>query len=616
MPDEKNVRGGPKGSPNVSHNDIDKNDIKDSSSNNKSDSGAHDSDNEAKGIKDLMSNASGDDNEPKGIKGLMSNDSGDDKSKSKGSQPKNDLSKFGKKLNNINPLKSPKLLKRSAQASGLTSGAVAAYVGYKIAQLIAFFKMLLAKGIAAIQGIMATIMSIINTVISVVSTVLSVGTAVAATITFSGAASIVAITAISISGIISNSSARTDALSNACVPSVVKVDEAASNPVESNAQRTDSITKAWSVLKAAGANEKTAGAILGNWDVESGVDPTGVETIMDEGYTIGPRKKEAQAAGFKVSAIAPAYGSKYPSIDLVGIGLGQWTNGRNTMLMDYAKSKNKNWYDISTQLGFMLSSDDPSRVATFKSLVDNQNISVNDATEQFLVKWEGNAGNKLPERQTAAGQLAVQLKDLKADESYGESILNDANVDKGSDNHTTGEKNKSDGCDSTVGSHYSNSNSNSKIVDAGRKYLNWFYYVQDHSLGAFGDWDDPSKSAGTDCSGFIWFVLHKVGSYKMPENMQWYTGSMEDDAKGKHQWLQEIPAKEAKAGDIVIINTGSGAGNDGHTGFLTEDWHGNDTKIIEQGGMGRSVNEAKYGDAVMSLLATSHTETFARPIQK
>lgn len=597
MPDEKNVRGEPKGSPNVSHNDIDKNNIKDSPSNNKSDSGVHDSN-----------------HEPKGIKGLMSNDSGDDKNKSKGHQSKNDSSKFGKKLNNINPLKSPKLLKRSAQASGLTSGAVAAYVGYKIAQLIAFFKMLLAKGIAAIQGIMATIMSIINTVISVVSTVLSVGTAVAATITFSGAASVVAIMAISISGIISNSSARTDALSNACVPSIVTVDAAASNPVDSNAQRTDSITKAWSVFKAAGANEKTAGAVLGNWDVESGIDSTGVETIYNEKYTVGPRKQAAEAAGFKIADIDSVYASRFPAINLAGIGLGQWTNGRNSMLMNYAKSKNKKWSDISTQLGFMLSSDDPSRVSMLKSLLDNQSISVNDATHQFLVKWEGNAGDKLSDRQEAAGRIAVQLKDLKADESYGESILNDANVNKGSDNHTTGEKNKSDGCDSTVGSHYSNSNS--KIVDEGRKYLNWFYYVQDHSLGAFGDWDSPSKSAGTDCSGFIWFVLHKVGSYKMPENMQWYTGSMEDDAKGKHQWLQEIPAKEAKAGDIVIINTGSGAGNDGHTGFLTEDWHGNDTKIIEQGGMGRSVNEAKYGDAVMSLLSTSHTETFARPIQK
>ena len=597
MPDEKNVRGEPKGSPNVSHNDIDKNNIKDRSSNNKSDSGAHDSD-----------------HEPKGIKGLMKNDSGDDSNKSKSHQPTNDSSKLGKKRNNINPLKSPKLLKRSAQAGELTSGAITAYIGYKIAQLIAFFKMLLAKGIAAIQGIMATIMGMINTVISAVSTILSVGTAVAATITFSGAASIVAIAAISISGIISNSSARTDALSNACVPSVVKVDAAASNPVDSNAQRTDSITKAWSVFKAAGANEKTAGAVLGNWDIESGIDPTGVETIYNEKYTVGPRKQAAESAGFKIAAIDSVYASRFPAIELAGIGLGQWTNGRNSMLMNYAKSKNKKWSDISTQLGFMLSSDDSSRVAMLKSLLDNQSISVNDATQQFLVKWEGNAGDKLSDRQEAAGRIAVQLKDLKADDKYGESILNDANVDKGSDNHTTGEKNKSDGCDSTVGSHYSKSNS--KIVDEGRKYLNWFYYIQDHSLGAFGDWDSPSKSAGTDCSGFIWFVLHKVGSYKMPENMQWYTGSMEDDAKGKHQWLQEIPAKEAKAGDVVIINTGSGAGNDGHTGFLTEDWHGNDTKIIEQGGMGRSVNEAKYGDAVMSLLDKTHTVTFARPIQK
>lgn len=593
MSDEKDVKGvSNNNSPNVSHK-------------NKKDESNHNH----HGINSSKSD------EPKGIKGLMKDVADDSPKQSKNNKSiSNDKKPQSGKKNDQKVFKSPKLLKRTAQGGAFTSGAVTAYIGYKIAQLIAFFKMLLAKGIAAIQGIMATIMGIINTVISAVSTILSVGTAVAAAVTFSGAASIIAIAAISVTGIISNSNARTDALSNACVPSVVKVDDAASNPVDSNAQRTDSITKAWSVFKAAGANERTAGAVLGNWDVESGIDPTGVETIYNEKYTVGPRKQAAESAGFKIADIDPVYASRFPAIELAGIGLGQWTNGRNSMLMNYAKSKNKKWSDISTQLGFMLSSDDPSRVAMLKSLLDNQSISVNDATQQFLVKWEGNAGDKLSDRQEAAGRIAVQLKDIKADEQYGESILNEANVDTGSDNHTTGEKNKSDGCDSTVGSHYSKSNS--KIIDEGRKYLGWFYYTQNHSLGAFGDWDSPSKSAGTDCSGFIWFVLHKLGSYKLPDNMQWYTGSMEDDAKGKHQWLQEIPAKEAKAGDIVIVNTGSGSGSDGHTAFLTEDWHGADTKIIQQGGMGSSVNEATYGNSFMSLLAKNHTETFARPIQK
>ncbi|QAR77676.1 hypothetical protein EQH94_16850 (plasmid) [Lactiplantibacillus plantarum] len=40
---------------------------------------------------------------------------------------------------------------------------------------------------------------------------------------------------------------------------------------------------------------------------------------------------------------------------------------------------------------------------------------------------------------------------------------------------------------------------------------------------------------------------------------------------------------EAKAGDIVIMNQGEGSGNNGHTAILTEDWHGNQTRIIESG---------------------------------
>lgn len=166
--------------------------------------------------------------------------------------------------------------------------------------------------------------------------------------------------------------------------------------------------------------------------------------------------------------------------------------------------------------------------------------------------------------------------------------------------------------------------SNGDIVDTAKQYVGWFYYVMDHSLGAFKDWDNPPKDAGTDCSGFIWFVLHKTGKYNVPENMGWYTKTMADDAKGEHLYLEEISKEEAGPGTIVIVNTGDGAGSNGHTAILTEQWKTNEdpinntTKIIQQGGSSDpSVNEGTFGNSFSSLMSDPTAElVFAKAVPK
>lgn len=144
---------------------------------------------------------------------------------------------------------------------------------------------------------------------------------------------------------------------------------------------------------------------------------------------------------------------------------------------------------------------------------------------------------------------------------------------------------------------------NNDIVSIARSWLGWFYYVQLHPSSDLGDLKNPNKSGGTDCSGFVWLVLYKAG-YRVPANMQWYTGSMTSDARGSHNWLTEISSSQSRAGDIVIYNQGDGAGNNGHTAILLEPYKGNDTQIIEMGGDSRysGVNISTIGYAFGSLL--------------
>ncbi|WP_368251337.1 phage tail spike protein [Enterococcus sp. 2201sp1_2201st1_B8_2201SCRN_220225] len=145
---------------------------------------------------------------------------------------------------------------------------------------------------------------------------------------------------------------------------------------------------------------------------------------------------------------------------------------------------------------------------------------------------------------------------------------------------------------------------NNDIVSIARSWLGWFYYVQLHPSSDLGDLKNPNKSGGTDCSGFVWLVLYKAG-YRVPANMQWYTGSMTSDARGSHSWLTEISASQSRAGDIIIYNQGDGAGNNGHTAILLEPYKGNDTQIIEMGGDSRytGVNISTIGYAFGSLLS-------------
>lgn len=178
------------------------------------------------------------------------------------------------------------------------------------------------------------------------------------------------------------------------------------------------------MLSAWGMSDENIAGILGNWSHESGIDPTRVETIFDEKFTIGPRKQAAEAMNFKMAQVDPSYAACFPAIDLMGIGLGQWTNGRNSLLTEYAKSIGKRWSTLETQLGFMVSKDDPARVAQVKALIDNsEGGSVSASTSYFLTKWEGVNDGTLGTREAAAGTWFAKMGGWSKNQSLADSIL-------------------------------------------------------------------------------------------------------------------------------------------------------------------------------------------------
>lgn len=326
--------------------------------------------------------------------------------------------------------------KAAAGAAVGTAAPVAAQAA-ALATFINWLKTVMMAAVAAAQSLWSLAASaLVGAGKAVVGFFSTVGTAISSAVggvvsaSTAGVASFVAI-AIGATGIVGtvamregNNAAR-DGLLPSCtvaVDNAVKASDGAQG--DFSAQTEENAKTIYSVLSAWGMSNENIAGILGNWSHESGIDPTSVETIFDEKFTIGPRKTDAQLKNFKMAQVDPGYAARFPAIDLMGIGLGQWTNGRNTLLTEYAKSINKPWYTLETQLGFMVSKDDPTRVGQVKALINNsEGGSVSAATSYFLTKWEGINDGTLGTREAAAGTWFAKMGGWSKNQSLADSIL-------------------------------------------------------------------------------------------------------------------------------------------------------------------------------------------------
>lgn len=310
-----------------------------------------------------------------------------------------------------------------------------------------------------------------------------------------------------------------------------------------------------------GATPQGAAGVLGNFTQESQLNPSAVE---------------------------------YKDKPLSGHGLGQWTADRTTNLMNFAKEKNKPWDNIGLQLEFLDSELKTSEKGAVKVL---KSTSVEEATAQWQTLFE------------RAGKPVMGNRLNYASKWFAEFGTSDPVSASAQDNASTGAiEQLVCGNDSTA--------ETTDLIKSAKSMLGYFYYVQSHPSSDLGnDLLKPNKAGGTDCSGFVWLALHKAG-YKVPANMGWFTGTMASDAKGAHQYLKQVDPSQAKAGDIVIVNQGVGAGNNGHTAILLEDWKGKDTKIIQEGGdLTGHVNEGKFGTS-FSILLNGGDVVLAHPVAK
>lgn len=178
----------------------------------------------------------------------------------------------------------------------------------------------------------------------------------------------------------------------------------------------DHAKKVYSVLSYAGMNDQNIAGVLGNFQTESGIDPTSIQNIFDEPYKVGPKKEAKLAAG--------GFGG-----NSTGLGLGQWTGPRAQQLLDYAKSKGGDWHDIEIQLAFAMSED--SGASVFQDMIAGTNPGADDpgdAAYHYLSKWERPAemapgGPNDLTRRKQAELWYVKMSSWNVDSKLGSSVL-------------------------------------------------------------------------------------------------------------------------------------------------------------------------------------------------
>ncbi|MGC4939392.1 phage tail tip lysozyme [Kribbella sp. DT2] len=175
-----------------------------------------------------------------------------------------------------------------------------------------------------------------------------------------------------------------------------------SGRVDANADKN--ARAVYSVLKTWGMPDENIAGILGNWTQESGIDPTSVQNFPTGTYVMTDKKKSAAQNTSN------------------GIGLGQWTFGRNTLLRNYATAKGADWWDLGLQLRFMADpngGDNPGDVQVFKGMLVTSQGSPARAAVYFHENWE----------RSADGSAGIVARSAKAEMWFAK--MSGWTVDKG-----------------------------------------------------------------------------------------------------------------------------------------------------------------------------------------
>lgn len=152
-------------------------------------------------------------------------------------------------------------------------------------------------------------------------------------------------------------------------------------------------------------------ALLGNWEQESGLDPTAVESVMYEPWTLGSTKQAAIANDFLTDYYwgtneKSGYFEKYPNIFKAGIGLAQWTDTYASVNIQYYddesseetsrtnRSNEDTDEDRDIITGDISIDEDTSEIISARDEILDEEDIIEDEYEEEVAEAESSSGRR------------------------------------------------------------------------------------------------------------------------------------------------------------------------------------------------------------------------------
>ena len=295
--------------------------------------------------------------------------------------------------------------KAGAHAAGAVVGKT-----MQAAALMQIKAWLMAMMQAAMQAVTAVASTIASTVVTIVQTVVAAG-AIAMTVAIGGIVGVVALGVIALFALFGGiQDSQRDYVYENCEEQVAESVEGFTGDI--TAQEYQNAQMIWAVLSEVGVPDVNIAGLLGNFSHESGIDPTSIEGIYgtSEKYSVYSTRK--YNALIDLNQYTLNYLNRNTSLNrdnyynpadylyYCGIGLGQWTATRAYQLTQIAATMNSAWYDLDTQLIYMLTED--SKANWLRSW--EEELSPRIAALNFMRGWEGHSGGdgSLSNRQSEA----------------------------------------------------------------------------------------------------------------------------------------------------------------------------------------------------------------------
>lgn len=380
--------------------------------------------------------------------------------------------------------KKKKNLKKAHMAS---VGAGAAVKGFMALQFAALLKTMLSLLMAAAQALATAVAAVVAAAVHAAATV-AVALGVSMAVAVGGIFGVIAVGIVAVAAYTTSSSEDTGAAREGFLedenPCILSDKAGTMSPSDISGNMEENMQKVYSFFKNYGYPDEQIAGILGNWQAESGVDPTSMETYGGiEAYTMGENKTRAYNSlghnndfmnevcqsyinsGWKISGDGPIpddssqwdsnpkhsisasgyYGNTTKSgtrLYYPGIGLGQFTGGRAYNLVVLGeKTANYNWYDIELQLAYIVSTDSKATwIADWAGKTyDKPETACRDfldggGTDQVESGWEGitPGSDNIAFRQNNAAAAYVKFAEWTADTNLYDTIMEiagDAAVD-------------------------------------------------------------------------------------------------------------------------------------------------------------------------------------------